>query len=64
MCSLDEFLSFAYTHPEYAKLFTTYIELQRYHCFLGEGPLSDLTSSAMIPPSEQQEESNLDKKDD
>ncbi|KAB5525870.1 hypothetical protein PHYPO_G00145170 [Pangasianodon hypophthalmus] len=60
----DEFLSFAYTHPEYAKLFTTYIELQRYQCLLGEGPISHLTSSSTIPPTEQQEECNLDKKDD
>ncbi|KAF7688063.1 lysophosphatidylcholine acyltransferase 2 [Silurus meridionalis] len=56
----DEFLSFAYTHPEYAKLFTTYIELQRYQCLQGEGPISGLTSSCIISPSEQQE----DKKDD
>ncbi|KAF5897084.1 lysophosphatidylcholine acyltransferase 2 [Clarias magur] len=61
---LDEFLSFAYTHPEYAKLFTTYIEFQRYQCFLGEGPLTDLICSSTIPPSEQQEDGNLDKKDD
>ncbi|XP_053473183.1 lysophosphatidylcholine acyltransferase 2 [Ictalurus furcatus] len=59
----DEFLSFAYTHPEYAKLFTTYIELQRYHCF-GEGPISQLTSSSTILPGEQQEECSSDKKDD
>ncbi|KAI2662581.1 Lysophosphatidylcholine acyltransferase 2 [Labeo rohita] len=32
----DEFRSFALTHPEYAKLFTTYIELQRYQGLQGE----------------------------
>lgn len=26
----DEFKNFALKHPEYAKLFTTYLELQRY----------------------------------
>ncbi|XP_009575033.1 PREDICTED: lysophosphatidylcholine acyltransferase 2-like, partial [Fulmarus glacialis] len=28
--SYDEFKDFALKHPEYAKLFTTYLELQRY----------------------------------
>ncbi|KFW92530.1 Lysophosphatidylcholine acyltransferase 2, partial [Phalacrocorax carbo] len=28
--SYDEFKDFAFKHPEYAKLFTTYLELQRY----------------------------------
>ncbi|XP_006121172.2 lysophosphatidylcholine acyltransferase 2 [Pelodiscus sinensis] len=27
----NEFKDFAFKHPEYAKLFTTYLELQRYH---------------------------------
>ncbi|NWQ73545.1 PCAT2 acyltransferase, partial [Columbina picui] len=29
--SYDEFKNYALTHPVYAKLFTTYLELQRYH---------------------------------
>ncbi|XP_076849412.1 lysophosphatidylcholine acyltransferase 2 [Brachyhypopomus gauderio] len=37
----DEFRTFAITHPEYAKLFTTYIELQRYQGFQGEEPESE-----------------------
>lgn len=32
----DEFCTFALTHPEYAKLFTTYIELQRYQALQSE----------------------------
>uniref|UniRef100_A0AAR2IH16 EF-hand domain-containing protein n=1 Tax=Pygocentrus nattereri TaxID=42514 RepID=A0AAR2IH16_PYGNA len=61
----DEFRSFALSHPEYAKLFTTYIELQRYQGLLGEGPDSDAISHCCNDsPSDHQEDSNSDKKDD
>ncbi|XP_025895597.1 lysophosphatidylcholine acyltransferase 2 isoform X2 [Nothoprocta perdicaria] len=34
--SYDEFKDFALKHPEYAKLFTTYLELQRYQLNMAE----------------------------
>uniref|UniRef100_A0A8B9QFR5 Lysophosphatidylcholine acyltransferase 2 n=1 Tax=Apteryx owenii TaxID=8824 RepID=A0A8B9QFR5_APTOW len=34
--SYDEFKDFALKHPEYAKLFTTYLELQRYQLRMAE----------------------------
>ncbi|KAM8799258.1 lysophosphatidylcholine acyltransferase 2 [Eudromia elegans] len=34
--SYDEFKDFALKHPEYAKLFTTYLELQRYQLNMSE----------------------------
>ncbi|OXB76114.1 UNVERIFIED_CONTAM: hypothetical protein H355_000213 [Colinus virginianus] len=34
--SYDEFKNFALEHPEYAKLFTTYLELQRYQLGMTE----------------------------
>lgn len=58
---LDEFRSFALTHPEYAKLFTTYIELQRYQALQGEDPEHNGTSHAS---NASQEDSASDKKDD
>ncbi|XP_066510174.1 lysophosphatidylcholine acyltransferase 2-like [Hoplias malabaricus] len=59
----DEFRSFALTHPEYAKLFTTYIELQRYQGLQAEGPDSDSFSHCcMVSPNDHQEDS--DKKED
>lgn len=56
-----EFQSFAMSHPEYAKLFTTYLELQRYQAIQEADPgalqLSGQTAS-------EQEDSVSDKKDD
>ncbi|XP_057204154.1 lysophosphatidylcholine acyltransferase 2 [Triplophysa rosa] len=63
----DEFRSFALTHPEYAKLFTTYIELQRYQALQGEEPEYNCTSygcSASHGVHSSQEDSASDKKDD
>jgi len=62
----DEFRSFALTHPEYAKLFTTYIELQRYQGLQGEDPDCDATLPYFCTAShdDQQEDSTSDKKDD
>ncbi|XP_054245614.1 lysophosphatidylcholine acyltransferase 2 [Indicator indicator] len=42
--SYDEFKNFALKHPEYAKLFTTYLELQRYQ--------SDLLEEDGVEPPE------------
>uniref|UniRef100_A0A671LE05 Lysophosphatidylcholine acyltransferase 2-like n=1 Tax=Sinocyclocheilus anshuiensis TaxID=1608454 RepID=A0A671LE05_9TELE len=62
----DEFCSFALTHPEYAKLFTTYIELQRYQGLQGEEPDFDASLSHCCTASHNnhQEDSTSDKKDD
>ncbi|KAK2514920.1 hypothetical protein Q9233_014704 [Columba guinea] len=59
--SYDEFKNYALTHPVYAKLFTTYLELQRYHSGMldedgiesNDSPVKDspVTKSA-IPVSE------------
>ncbi|XP_061621586.1 lysophosphatidylcholine acyltransferase 2 isoform X2 [Phyllopteryx taeniolatus] len=55
-----EFQAFAMTHPEYAKLFTTYLELQRYQAIQEASPGDlELTGSG-----ENQEDSISDKKDD
>lgn len=59
--TFSEFQSFAMSHPEYAKLFTTYLELQRYQAIQEADPgalqLSGQTAS-------EQEDSVSDKKDD
>ncbi|KAJ7405041.1 lysophosphatidylcholine acyltransferase 2-like protein [Willisornis vidua] len=34
--SYDEFKNFAFKHPEYATLFTTYLDLQRHHVDMSE----------------------------
>lgn len=62
----DEFRSFALTHPEYAKLFTTYIELQRYQGLQGGEPDCDASFSYFCSAShdDNQEDSTSDKKDD
>ncbi|KAF4111050.1 lysophosphatidylcholine acyltransferase 2 [Onychostoma macrolepis] len=62
----DEFRSFALTHPEYAKLFTTYIELQRYQGLQGEELDFDASLSHCCTASHNnhQEDSTSDKKDD
>lgn len=55
-----EFQAFATSHPEYAKLFTTYLELQRYQA-IQEAMPGDLE---LADPGEKQEDGSSDKKDD
>ncbi|XP_037306758.1 lysophosphatidylcholine acyltransferase 2 [Pungitius pungitius] len=58
--TFTEFHDFAMVHPEYAKLFSTYLELQRYQAIQEATPGDlELTGSA-----EEQEDSTSDKKDD
>ncbi|XP_010776224.1 lysophosphatidylcholine acyltransferase 2-like [Notothenia coriiceps] len=59
--TFNEFQSFAMSHPEYAKLFTTYLELQRYQAIQEANP-GELELSGQL--SDVQEESTSDKKDD
>ncbi|KAL7406419.1 hypothetical protein ABVT39_019463 [Epinephelus coioides] len=61
--TFSEFQSFASTHPEYAKLFTTYLELQRYQAIQEASP-GDLELSCQTSLAEKQEDSTSDKKDD
>lgn len=61
--SLGEFQDFASTHPEYAKLFTTYLELQRYQA-IQEAQPGDLELTGQTKSEENQEEGTSDKKDD
>lgn len=49
------------SHPEYAKLFTTYLELQRYQAIQEADP-GDLQLSGQS--ASDQEDSVSDKKDD
>uniref|UniRef100_A0A3B4BC04 EF-hand domain-containing protein n=1 Tax=Periophthalmus magnuspinnatus TaxID=409849 RepID=A0A3B4BC04_9GOBI len=58
-----EFQAFASTHPEYAKLFTTYLELQRYQA-IQEAPPGDLELSSPSISEDKMEDSVSDKKDD
>uniref|UniRef100_A0A3Q3JUN3 EF-hand domain-containing protein n=1 Tax=Monopterus albus TaxID=43700 RepID=A0A3Q3JUN3_MONAL len=55
--------TFATTHPEYAKLFTTYLELQRYQA-IQEGMPDDLELGGQTSSGEKQEDSSSDKKED
>lgn len=62
---LEEFKSFALKHPEYAKIFTTYLDLQTCHVF----PLPEEVQTAPSVASnkvspESQEEGTSDKKVD
>ncbi|XP_071750393.1 lysophosphatidylcholine acyltransferase 2 [Centroberyx gerrardi] len=61
--SFAEFQAFASTHPEYAKLFTTYLELQRYQA-LQEASPDDEEEANHTGPGDKQEDSTSDKKDD
>ncbi|XP_037553122.1 lysophosphatidylcholine acyltransferase 2-like, partial [Nematolebias whitei] len=61
--TFGEFQAFATTHPEYAKLFTTYLELQRYHA-LKEARPEELESVDETSSEENNEDSTSDKKDD
>ena len=58
-----EFQAFATTHPEYAKLFTTYLELQRYQA-IQEAMPGDLELAGPSCSGDKQKESTSDKKDD
>lgn len=51
------------SHPEYAKLFTTYLELQRYQAIQEADP-GDLELAGQSGSGENQEDSVSDKKDD
>lgn len=62
-CFSDEFQAFAITHPEYAKLFTTYLELQRYQAIQEASP-GELELTGQPSLRENQEDSISDKKDD
>lgn len=62
LCS-GEFQAFAMSHPEYAKLFTTYLELQRYQAIQEADP-GDLELAGQSGSGENQEDSVSDKKDD
>ncbi|XP_023646154.1 lysophosphatidylcholine acyltransferase 2 [Paramormyrops kingsleyae] len=59
----EEFRTFALTHPEYAKLFTTYLELQRYHALQGMEPETSRPANSVCP-EDTQEDSSSDKKED
>ncbi|KAM6942572.1 lysophosphatidylcholine acyltransferase 2 [Xenentodon cancila] len=61
--TFNEFQGFATTHPEYAKLFTTYLELQRYQAIQEADP-GDLELAGHTGPGENDEDSTSDKKDD
>uniref|UniRef100_A0A669D061 Lysophosphatidylcholine acyltransferase 2 n=1 Tax=Oreochromis niloticus TaxID=8128 RepID=A0A669D061_ORENI len=61
--TFNEFQEFAATHPEYAKLFTTYLELQRYQAIQEANP-GDLELAGQPSSGEKPEESTSDKKDD
>ncbi|XP_029000230.1 lysophosphatidylcholine acyltransferase 2 [Betta splendens] len=61
--TFSEFQAFATSHPEYAKLFTTYLELQRYQA-IQEATPGDLELAAGTSSGVQQEDSGSDKKDD
>lgn len=63
VCDSGEFQAFATTHPEYAKLFTTYLELQRYQA-LKEARPEELESVDETSSEENNEDSTSDKKDD
>ncbi|XP_069848419.1 lysophosphatidylcholine acyltransferase 2 [Dipodomys merriami] len=63
--SYEEFKSFALKHPEYAKIFTTYLDLQTCHVFSLPNeaqPAPSIPSNKVSP--ENHEESPSDKKDD
>lgn len=63
LCFSDEFQTFAITHPEYAKLFTTYLELQRFQAIQEASP-GDLELTGQTSSDNKEEDSISDKKDD
>ncbi|MGH0125234.1 UNVERIFIED_CONTAM: hypothetical protein FKN15_051668 [Acipenser sinensis] len=58
-----EFEDFALKHPEYSKLFTTYLELQRHHT-LHSGDTDPAAASPTNTVSPEAEDSASDKKED
>uniref|UniRef100_A0A8C3L6I9 Lysophosphatidylcholine acyltransferase 2 n=1 Tax=Chrysolophus pictus TaxID=9089 RepID=A0A8C3L6I9_CHRPC len=66
--SYDEFKNFALEHPEYAKLFTTYLELQRHQVDMSAVLVSETRPTARnkVCPADYEEDnsSTSDKKDD
>ncbi|XP_012303357.1 lysophosphatidylcholine acyltransferase 2 isoform X1 [Aotus nancymaae] len=63
--SYEEFKNFALKHPEYAKIFTTYLDLQTCHVFSlpKEVQTAPSIASNKVSP-EKHEDSTSDKKDD
>ncbi|XP_053722622.1 lysophosphatidylcholine acyltransferase 2 [Synchiropus splendidus] len=61
--TFSEFEAFATSHPEYAKLFTTYLELQRYQAVQEARP-GDLELSGQLGSEGSPDDSVSDKKDD
>ncbi|MEQ2202445.1 hypothetical protein XENOCAPTIV_000178 [Xenoophorus captivus] len=57
------FRAYACNHPEYAKLFTTYLELQRYQA-IQEAMPGDLELAGQCSSMQTTEDSSSDKKDD
>nr|XP_006000313.1 PREDICTED: lysophosphatidylcholine acyltransferase 2 [Latimeria chalumnae] len=67
--SYTQFKHFALQHPEYAKLFTTYLELQRYNALQDDGEVGPLTSVNKVHPFSLEDlsedsSSSSDKKED
>uniref|UniRef100_A0A8B9CYZ4 Lysophosphatidylcholine acyltransferase 2 n=1 Tax=Anser brachyrhynchus TaxID=132585 RepID=A0A8B9CYZ4_9AVES len=64
--SYDEFKDFALKHPEYAKLFTTYLDLQRYQLgMLEEDDIQPVARNKVCPADNEEDNSGTsDKKDD
>uniref|UniRef100_A0A2K6TFI6 Lysophosphatidylcholine acyltransferase 2 n=1 Tax=Saimiri boliviensis boliviensis TaxID=39432 RepID=A0A2K6TFI6_SAIBB len=63
--SYEEFKNFALKHPEYAKIFTTYLDLQTCHVFSLPKEVCTAPSIASNKVSpEKHEDSTSDKKDD
>lgn len=62
---LEEFKSFALKHPEYAKIFTTYLDLQTCHVFSLPKEVQTAPSGASNKVSpENHDEGMSDKKED
>ncbi|XP_068594786.1 lysophosphatidylcholine acyltransferase 2 [Brachionichthys hirsutus] len=61
--TFSEFQEFATAHPEYAKLFTTYLELQRYQAIQEANP-GELALASPTNLGAKEEDSVSDKKDD
>ncbi|MBN3290665.1 PCAT2 acyltransferase, partial [Polypterus senegalus] len=60
----EEFKDFALKHPQYAKLFTTYLDLQRYHALQTEQEPVITLAENKVAPEIANEDSTSDKKDD
>ncbi|KAG8437778.1 hypothetical protein GDO86_008472 [Hymenochirus boettgeri] len=66
--SYEEFKNFSLKHPEYAKLFTTYLEHQRYYLYIVEEEKEDNSESLQTTANnicnEEGDTISLDKKED